>query len=211
MGQIQSDGSGSGDWWISFSEGNEFTPRPAQPLDRGVNWQSLQVGDFNGDGLDDVFGIDPDTGCLCVGLSSGESFDHQAWGQDAGATAWTELIVTDVDDDGRSDILARDAAAVWTFITSSDDGSFTSRLWAIWDSAEAWSDATVADVNGDGIVELIARAESTGEIWATPGSLVLRRRGLPQHKPTNWATDHNFEVYGDFDGDGVDEMFGLNP
>ena len=101
-----------------------------------VDWQDLQVGDFNGDGRSDILGRSAG-GSWWAGLSKSDSlgFRNDYMGQWSMLVAWADISTGDFDGDGRSDIVGRVAPRLgqaggryWVGIAG--DEGFTTTLWA---------------------------------------------------------------------------------
>jgi hypothetical protein len=54
-----------------------------------VNWSDVQIGDFTGDGRDDIVGRDPSTGEVWVAASNGTGFNTTFWDTWSPAVTWT--------------------------------------------------------------------------------------------------------------------------
>jgi hypothetical protein len=65
------------------------------------------VGDFNGDGMDDIIGRVSTSGDWWVAQSTGTAFANAKWGRWSTAVTWLDVKVADFDGDGRSDIAGR--------------------------------------------------------------------------------------------------------
>lgn len=100
----------TGNWQVALSTGQSFLPQPfwLQSWSAGSNLVPL-IGDFNGDGYDDIVVWNPGTGDWQVALSDGTRFiPSGSWLNPwAISRAWTPLV-GDFDGDGRSDILVVD-------------------------------------------------------------------------------------------------------
>ncbi len=176
----------------------------------GMEWF---VGDFDGDGRDDLAAMWNDVGhiTLDVHVSTGTSFVLQRWatqqGNLIGGMLW---FVGDFDGDGKDDLATvwNDAGQISMDVQASTGTSFVLQRWATQQGnligGMLWF---VGDFNGDGKDDLAAMWNDVGQITldvhaSTGTSFVLQR----------WATQQGNLIggmqwfVGDFNGDGKDDL-----
>ncbi len=97
------------------------------------------MGDFNGDGLDDIAGR---AGAQWwIALSNGVTSVNQLWtGWSTGVT-WNNVMAADYDGDGRTDIAGRAGGQWW--VARSTSSAFANQLWGGWADV-AWRDVHAA-------------------------------------------------------------------
>ncbi len=175
-----------------------------------VNLVDVVTGNFTGDGLTDIAGMDPNTGVWWVGVSNGSSFTFTPW------TAWVvSPNVTWVDvrtgnfvGDGKTDIVARWQQTGQWYVNVSNGNSFTPSLWATWSPAVTWADVLAADFNGDGKTDLTGRVLQSGQWWVG-----LSSGGSFNTQSTPWTTWSPNVTWADvqaadFNGDGKMDIVG---
>ena len=67
----------------------------------------VQVGDFDGDGQDDLAGRHADSGTWFIARADDHRFSVQEFGKWDPSQAWGETIVGDFNGDGKADLAAR--------------------------------------------------------------------------------------------------------
>jgi hypothetical protein len=147
----------------------------------------LGVGDFDADGIDDVF------------LANGTAW----WYSSAGRTEWrflrpsplrmAALRLGQFDDDRRTDVLQSDETG-WRFWSGGTGASVLLRS-----SGTALGECVFGDFDGNGLTDAL---RTTGSMWFW----IRDSRWTPQTVRSATATAANLRV-GDFDGDGADEVF----
>ena len=175
----------------------------------GVDWQDMQFGDFNNDGLGDVAAWDPETGEWNVGLSDGQTFSREVWGRWNPAAGWRQIQVGDFTGDGYADLAARTSEGSWWVMENQPDGEGGRQLRnhrrARWTTRFEWNDIEVGDFNGDGRDDIAGFVRGTW--WAS--DRLDRAYGPGQSRlmatlSVNQEWDH-FEV-ADFNSDGRDDL-----
>lgn len=150
---IPSAGPGNFHWIIGFAQGQGFVPK---------------IGDFNGDGKDDIVAWNSQTGNWQVALSNGSQFTlSPGRGDGFWLTNWAigtnwQPLVGDFNGDGRCDIMVvNNTGGNWQLALS--NGSFFSipsqsvfRPWAAASDMQPFA----ADFNGDGKADICARSPS---------------------------------------------------
>lgn len=218
----------TGGWQVALNTGKLLIPDPGRGdfhwlrlWASGNHWVPL-VGDFNGDGLDDILVWEPGDGVWQAALSDGSQFvpspgrgDYlwlQPWAVGSG---WTPLI-GDFNGDGKSDI------AVWNsdigewqvavsdgtqFVPHPDSGNF---IWLQnWGVGPGWK-ARVGDFNGDGYDDILVVDPEKGA-WQVALSTGHSFRPL-DNSFQPWAADANMQPYtGDFNGDGTCAILARHP
>ena len=96
---------GNGTWWVSCSNGNTFsTPRLWSTFTTRTGWSPQIVGDFDGDGRDDIANYHAGTGRWWVSRSTGSSFSTSLKGTLSPPTGWVGQTAGDFNNNGRDDI-----------------------------------------------------------------------------------------------------------
>ncbi|MFP4223398.1 MAG: FG-GAP-like repeat-containing protein [Phycisphaeraceae bacterium] len=132
----------SGNWWLGISErresGPRFAPQGWGQWNASRNWTAALVGDFNGDGRDDLAGLLEERQANVWWLSRSEQRIISPWPGIAGRfdtsffSGWVSashsLLAGDFNGDGSDDLLGQDAAGYWWWLQGGEGNSSRRRL-----------------------------------------------------------------------------------
>jgi hypothetical protein len=147
-------------------------------------YSKVYVGDFNGDGKDDILTINPSTGAGVLRQSAGGSGAWTGWTNYWAPlpTSHTEVYVGDFNGDGRADILTRDPstgnAVMRLSMTSGGNWSSWTNYWAAW--PVSYSGVNVGDYNGGGVSDILTTDPVTG-------NTVLRQSVVTSGSWSGWS------------------------
>jgi Cadherin-like/FG-GAP-like repeat len=177
----------------AFTSGGIWTP-----AGNGID-NTWHVGDFNGDGKDDIFRY---LGGEDVFLSTGTSFAHSGLWSPAGNGSDNQWHVGDFNGDGKDDIFRYLGGTASTDMFLSNGSSFVYN--GSWTPASTGSDGTwhVGDFNGDGKADIF-RYSGGEDVFLSNGSS-FGNESL--WSPAGNGSDGKWYV-GDFNGDGKDDIF----
>ena len=194
------------EFWIGESNGSTFDTRYYGDWPSSTSYDIIGVGDFNGDGLDDIVGRAANDGDLRVAISTGDStFASNDWGRLTTIVTWSNIFVGDFNGDGLDDVMARADSDGTFWLAESQGNSFSNSYWGKFTAAVDWPVILALDVNGDGMQDVAGRAQD-GTWWSgvsTGSNLVNSYWG-------KWSTSVTWVdiSVGDFNGDGLDDIAG---
>ncbi|MEZ5940537.1 MAG: FG-GAP-like repeat-containing protein [Planctomycetaceae bacterium] len=169
----------------------------------GGPYQNIRVGDFNGDGRDDVLAQAVSDGSWYAGLSTGSSFGINGFGR-WNASVWVDIVVGDFNGDGRDDIAGLIANGAQWWVGLSSGNGFATSFFGQWEAGAGWRYLRAGDFDGDGYDDIIAQ-QSTGHWTLGYGG---QSRWVEQ-AAVRWSTHGWADVLvGDYDGDGADDLVG---
>jgi hypothetical protein len=176
-------------------------------LSLSASWTVSGIGDFNGDGRDDILFRD----------ANGVIFDYLGTAS-GGFTANTSNLYTDIADawhvsgvgdfngDGRDDILFRnDNGAITNFLGTANGGILNNgdNIYTVVDNS--WHIAGTGDFNGDGRDDILWRNDN-GAVFTF---LSTANGGVINNGDNSYAAMSNVwhvEAIGDYNGDGRDDI-----
>lgn len=166
-GRANTDGT----WWTASStqtaSRSRFLNQYAGQWNNNVEWTDIAVGDFNGDGTDDIAGRETtgqeESSRWWISASVNGSFATRFWTRWNHADKWEDVLVGDFNGDGIDDVASRGDGR-WWIATSTQQQEVSLRYWGYWTTATTWDDVRVIDVNGDGMDDIVGRA-ANGEWW----------------------------------------------
>jgi hypothetical protein len=178
-----------------------------------TSWNVVGIGDFNGDGRDDILWRNPSTGQTTdwLGQANGGFVGNDANALSTIGTSWQVAATGDFNGDGRSDILWRDNTGAVTTALGQANGGFASNAANFWTTIPtSWQIVGSGDFNGDGRDDILWRNPTTGEItnWLGQpnGGFIGNDTNFYTTIPTSWL----IEGIGDFNGDGRDDLLWRN-
>ena len=176
------------------------------PSDR--SWQLAGIGDFDGDGRDDVLLRNQVGGAWYFIPTNG---DGQGAANLTGDPAWSVAGIGDFDGDGRDDVLLRKAATTgaWYFYPMDGRRHLAGHGAANLPSDRSWQLAGIGDFDGDRKDDVLLRHED-GRWHFYPMNGRLAAAG---HGPAALTGDPAWSVagIGDLNGDGKDDVLLRKP
>jgi hypothetical protein len=185
------NGDGRTTNWLGLANGGYFDNAGASSASVPTSWEIAGVGDFNGDGYDDILWRNSDGRITdWLGIAYGAYFDNAAVASTSVPTSWHVAGVGDFNGDGRDDILWRNEdgqTTNWLGVASGgyQDNAANSMTFV----PISWQAAAIGDYNGDGRDDILWR-NSDGRItdWlglANGGYFDNAAKGLTS-VPTTW-------------------------
>ena len=170
-------------------------------------WSVVGVGDFNGDGRDDVLFRQPD-GLITnwLGTASGGFTDNGSNLFTLVDKSWHVAGIGDFNGDGRDDILFRDGTgAIFNFLGKTNGGVLNNgdNIYTV--VGNSWHIAGVGDFNGDGRDDILWRNDN-GAVFTV---LSTANGGIVNNGDNSYAAMSNVwhvEAIGDYNGDGRDDI-----
>jgi hypothetical protein len=173
----------------------------------------LHVGDFNGDGRDDLLCHDTNTGHKWIALANGSGqFVGSSWEAAMSFCNHTgaKLHIGDFNGDAKHDMLCHDlnTGAMWVALAD-PSGHFSGTSWEAGpgfcnhDGAELY----IGDFNADGRDDMLCHDRNSGEKWVALTSLQGQFQGTTWSAPLGFCNHDGAELHiGDFNGDHRDDM-----
>jgi uncharacterized delta-60 repeat protein len=195
--------SGTGENYVYFMDGT--TIKPGEGYIRTVadpNWQVAGVGDFDGDGRDDI---------LWRNSASGENYLYPMDGlaikpgegylRTVADLSWKIAGVGDLDGNGKADVLWRNVASGENYAYLMNGTAIANEGYLRTVADQDWQVAGLDDFDGDAKDDILWRNASTGENYLYPmdGSAIKPGEGY-----LRTVVDLSWQVRGtgDYDGDG---------
>ena len=199
-----------GRWWYYPMDGRRHivSERGYADLTRDLAWQPAGIGDFNGDGKDDVLlRREEDSRWLYYPMNGRRPIVSQRGLADlTSELAWQIAGIGDLNGDGKDDVLLRHEDGRWFYYAM--DGRYhigSQRGLAGLTSNLAWQFAGIGDLNGDGKDDVLLRHEDGRWFYyAMDGRRpIISERGLTDlTRNRAWQ----FAGIGDLNGDGKDDV-----
>jgi hypothetical protein len=178
-----------------------------------TDWKIAGVGDFNGDGKNDILWRNPTTGVISESLAQSDGgFAYNAIVAVSVSTDWQIAGIGDFNGDGRADILWRNpVTGVISESLGQPNGGFAHN--ALVDVAVGldWQLEAIGDVNGDGRSDILWR--KSGMPGIGPGTAQFTESfgeadGGFAASPVNVSAGNNGRIVatGDFNGDGRSDI-----
>jgi hypothetical protein len=203
---------GTGENYIYPMNGTEILP--TEGYIRTVadqDWQIAGVGDFDGDGRDDVLWRNASTGENYIYLMNGlEILPGEGHIRTVTDLNWQIAGVGDFDGDGKADILWRDSATGENYIYPMSGTEILASEGYVRTVADLnWDVAGAGDFDGDGKTDILWHNSSTGENYVYPmnGTQILASEGYTR---TVASQDWQVADVGDYDGDGRADILWRN-
>ncbi|MBV9053007.1 MAG: VCBS repeat-containing protein [Hyphomicrobiales bacterium] len=190
------------------------------PVGPGSAWSVAGIGDFNGDGKDDILWRNTDNSLVDWTMNGSQvtSVQQVTIGGSAAApsSSWSVAGIGDFNGDGNADVLWRNtngSLVDWTM-----NGSQISSLQTVTLGGSAvapdssWSVVGIGDFNGDGKSDILWRnTNGTLMDWTMNGSQIASEQqvtlgGAPATPDFSWQ----IAQIGDFNGDGKSDILWRN-
>jgi streptogramin lyase len=216
------DGDGKSDiLWRNRSSGQNYvyflngtTIKPTEGFIRAVpdqNWQVAGIGDFDGDGRDDILWRNPVTGENYLYFMDGLIIKpSEGYLRTVPDPAWQIVGVGDFDGDGKADVLWRNGVSGQNYVYPMDGTSIKANEGFVRTVADtSWQVKGVGDFDGDGKADIVWRNSSSGQNYLYPmdGTTIKPGEGYLRTVPDPaWR----IVAVGDYDGDGKTDIFWRN-
>ena len=165
----------------------------------GTSWNVAGVGDFNGDGRDDILWRNTDgTMTNWLGTVGGGYSDNGTNASTSVATSWHIAGVGDFNGDGRDDILWRNDDGAMTNWLGQANGGFANNPNASTSVSTSWSIAGTGDFNGDGRDDILWRNDTTGDMTNWLGQAnggFINNPNASTFVPTNWHIQETTDFF----------------
>ena len=170
-------------------------------------WHIAGMGDFNGDGRDDVL-LRHDSGTITqwLGQADGRFLSNHATSTYDLASQWQIEGTGDFNGDGRDDVLLRHDNGTLTNWLGQANGSFLSNHGtANYALPTSWEVLSTGDFNGDGRDDVLLRHHDgaiTDWLGQVGGAFFSNHATAAYSLPVGWEVTST----GDFNGDGRDDV-----
>jgi hypothetical protein len=171
-------------------------------------WEISGIGDFNGDGTDDVLWNNTESGIMGAWLINDGAYS--AWSGISGEefSGWDFAGIGDFNGDGADDILwgNEELGKLGTWLM--DGGAYSSSEIVAGADPATWDLSGIGDFNGDGTEDILWRNKTSGDVgaWLLDGGVYSSWTDIAGADVDNWA----IEGVGDYNGDGTDDVLWCN-
>jgi hypothetical protein len=171
-------------------------------------WEISGVGDFNGDGTDDVLWYNTQSGLMGAWLVNDGVYS--AWTSIAGAdpSSWSFSGIGDFNNDNMDDILWCNNDTGLTGAWLLDNGAYSAWTSMAGADLDNWSLSGVGDFNADGTDDVLWCNKDTGltGAWLLGNGAYSAWTSMAGADLNNWK----LEGVGDYNGDGTDDVLWCN-
>ncbi|MFJ1763951.1 FG-GAP-like repeat-containing protein [Amycolatopsis sp. NPDC088138] len=195
----------SGDVVVALSDGTKFGPATLWHDFFGINDEIPAVGDFNGDGKDDIAAFKRgSTADVIVSLSDGTKFGTATLWHDHFGIGSELPYVGDFNGDGKDDIAVFTRGTAGDVFVALSDGTKFAGDGVKWHDNFAFNDEVpaIGDFNGDGKADIATFTRGTASDVFVALSDGTKFVGTTVKWHDHFTIDGEVPGVGDFDGDG---------